>query len=118
MLHPSAMSFKIIMAQVSTFMQMVHSYMLILDDVKKWLSANKLKLNADKTEFIIFGVKIQCEKLNKSFPVNILGSFLCQGWSGTLVYGLIVIFPFQGMSRISASSVLLKSGTLIVSEVI
>ena len=28
-----------------------------LDDVKKWLSANKLKLNPDKTEFIIFGTK-------------------------------------------------------------
>ena len=26
-----------------------------LDDVKKWLSANKLKLNPDKTEFIVFG---------------------------------------------------------------
>ena len=26
-----------------------------LDDVKKWLSANKLKLNPDKTDFIIFG---------------------------------------------------------------
>ena len=46
-----------------------------LDDVKKWLSANKLKLNPDKTEFIIFGTK-QCEKLNKSIPVNILGTLL------------------------------------------
>ena len=44
-----------------------------LDDVKTWLSANKLKLNPDKTEFIIFGSRIQ-EKLNKSFPVNILGN--------------------------------------------
>ena len=47
-----------------------------LEDVKKWLSANKLKLNPDKTEFIVFGSKIQHEKLNKSFPVNILGNFL------------------------------------------
>ena len=47
-----------------------------LEDVKKWLSANKLKLNPDKTEFIVFGSKIQREKLNKSFPVNILGNFL------------------------------------------
>ena len=28
-----------------------------------------------KTEFIIFGSKMQHEKLNKSFPVNILGNF-------------------------------------------
>ena len=47
-----------------------------LEDVKKWLSANKLKLNPDKTEFIVFGSKIHREKLNKSFPVNILGNFL------------------------------------------
>ena len=46
-----------------------------LDTVKKWLSANKLKVNPDKTEFINFGSKMQHEKL-KSFPVNILGNFL------------------------------------------
>ena len=40
------------------------------------MSANKLKRNPDKTEFIVFGSKIHCEKLNKSFPVNILGTFL------------------------------------------
>ena len=30
-----------------------------LEDVKLWLCANKLKLNADKTDFIIFGSKSQ-----------------------------------------------------------
>ena len=34
-----------------------------LDYVKKWLSANKLKLKPDKTELIIFGSKMQHEKL-------------------------------------------------------
>ena len=34
-----------------------------LEDVKLWLCANKLKLNADKTDFIIFGSKSQQEKL-------------------------------------------------------
>ena len=47
-----------------------------LDDVIKWLSTNKLKLNADKTELFIFGSKTQHEKLNKSLSVNILGNFL------------------------------------------
>ena len=28
-----------------------------LEDVKRWLSTNKLKLNPDKTEFIVFGSK-------------------------------------------------------------
>ena len=47
-----------------------------LEDVKLWLCANKLKLNADKTDFIIFGSKSQQEKLNPFFPVNILGQSL------------------------------------------
>ena len=42
----------------------------------RWLSTNKLKLNPDKTEFIVFGSKSQCEKLNHSFPINILGNLL------------------------------------------
>ena len=47
-----------------------------LKDVKLWLCANILKLNADKTDFIIFGAKSQQEKLNPFFPVNILGELL------------------------------------------
>ena len=47
-----------------------------LDDVRKWLSVNKLKLNPDKTEFILFGSKNVRTKLGKFFPVNILGTLL------------------------------------------
>ena len=47
-----------------------------LDDVRKWLSVNKLKLNPEKTEFILFGSKNVCTKLGKFFPVNILGTLL------------------------------------------
>ena len=47
-----------------------------LEDVKLWLHANRIKLNADKTDFIIFGAKSQQEKLNPFFPVNILGESL------------------------------------------
>ena len=47
-----------------------------LEDVKLWLCANRLKLNADKSDFIIFGAKSQQEKLNPFFPVNILGESL------------------------------------------
>ena len=36
----------------------------------------KLKLNPDKTEFIVFGSKVQLQKLSSYFPVNILGSLL------------------------------------------
>ena len=47
-----------------------------LEGVKRWLSTNKLKLNPDKTEFIVFGSKSQREKLNHSFTVNILGNLI------------------------------------------
>ena len=40
-----------------------------LEDVKRWLSTNK-------TKFIVFGSKFQREKLNHSFPVNILGNLI------------------------------------------
>ena len=46
-----------------------------LEDVKRWLSTNKLKLIPDKTEFIVFVSKSQREKLN-SFRVNILGNLI------------------------------------------
>ena len=46
-----------------------------LQDVKEWMSASKLKLNPDKTEFILFGSKKQKERLNECFP-DILGNHL------------------------------------------
>ena len=45
-----------------------------LQDVKEWMSASKLKLNPNKTEFIIFGSKKQRERLNTCFPIDILGN--------------------------------------------
>ena len=41
---------------------------------KEWMSASKLKLNPDKTEFILFGCKKQRKRLNAGFPINILGN--------------------------------------------
>ena len=40
------------------------------------MSENKLKLNRDKTEFIVFGAKDSYKWLSDSFPVNILGNCL------------------------------------------
>ena len=48
-----------------------------LDDVKEWMSTSKLKLNPEKTKFIIFGSKGQRDKLNACFSIDILGSPLC-----------------------------------------
>ena len=65
-----------------------------LDGVKEWMSTSKLKLNPDKTEFIIFGSKRQRDKLKACFPIDILGNslFLC-----------------PSMFRMSAKVVLLNS---------
>ena len=41
------------------------------------MSASKLKLNPDTTEFIIFASKRQRDKLKAYFPSTILGSPLC-----------------------------------------
>ena len=45
-----------------------------LQDVKEWMSASKLQLNPDKTEFILFGSKKERERLNTCFPIDILGN--------------------------------------------
>ena len=47
-----------------------------LHDVQRWMSCSKLKLNPEKTEFIVFGSKAQRRKISSHFPVSILGSLL------------------------------------------
>ena len=50
---------------------------LAVSCAKEWMSTSKLKLNPDKTEYIIFGSKRQRDKLNACFPIDILGRPLC-----------------------------------------
>ena len=47
-----------------------------LHDIQGWMSLSKLKLNPEKTEFIVFGSKTQRQKISSNFPVSILGSLL------------------------------------------
>ena len=47
-----------------------------LSDIQKWMSSSKLKLNPDKTEFILFGSEAQRKALTNCFPVDILGCML------------------------------------------
>ena len=48
-----------------------------LQDVQRWMSLSKLKLNPEKkTEFIVFGSKAQRQKISSHFSVSILGSLL------------------------------------------
>ena len=78
-----------------------------LQDVKEWMSASKLKLNPDKTEFIHFSSKKQRERLNACFPIDILGNlFIPPSQSGTWVCGLTLIFPSLNMSRMLVKTAL------------
>ena len=45
-----------------------------LSDIQNFMSANKLKLNPEKTEFILIGSKNNCKQLLPHFPINILGN--------------------------------------------
>ena len=45
-----------------------------LSDIQNFLSANKLKLNPEKTEFILIGSKNNRKQLLPHFPINILGN--------------------------------------------
>ena len=47
-----------------------------LQDVQEWMSSSMLKLNPDKTEFIIFGSHAQLKKLDSHLPVRIFGKLL------------------------------------------
>ena len=42
-----------------------------LTDISLWMKSSKLKLNSDKTEFIIIGTKQQRQKLSNHFPVKL-----------------------------------------------
>ena len=78
-----------------------------LQDVKEWMLASKLKLNPDKTEFILLGSKKQRERLNVCFPIDILGNPLHPpSQSGTWVCGLTLIFLSLNTSRMFVKAAL------------
>ena len=71
------------------------------------MSTSKLKLNPDKTKFIIFGLKRQRDKLKACFPINILGSSLCPVDSVNSV-GSIQVSPCPSMFRMSAKVIVIS----------
>ena len=48
-----------------------------LTDISLWMKSSKLKLNSDKTEFIIIGTKEQRHKPFNHFPVKLLDNDIC-----------------------------------------
>ena len=65
------------------------------------MSENKLKLNPDKTEFIVFGAKDRHKWLSDSFPVNILGNCLSPA---DVVHNLGVLFDAKFCFTIHVNS--------------
>ena len=62
---------------------------------------SRLKLNPDKTEFIVFGSKLLQNKLSHLFPVNILGNLLSP--SDTVRYlGVIFDSSFRFSAQVSS----------------
>lgn len=44
-----------------------------LDSIQKWMLSNKLKLNPDKTEFLLIGHEQQRKKYLSQFPLSLMG---------------------------------------------
>ena len=53
-----------------------------LTNISLWMKSSKLKLNSDKTEFIIIGTKQQRHKLSNSFQLSYL----------TMIYAHLIVF--------------------------
>ena len=87
--------FPVIQTLTIIYMLMIHRYILRLTPVnastvipelqscltaiQKWMAGYKLKLNPDKTEFIVFGPKKKRDSLLKFFPIDILGNKISPG---------------------------------------
>jgi exonuclease III len=63
-----------------------------LGAVKIWMTDNRLKLNPDKTEFMLFGDKLVQSKFSNLLPVNVLGETI---FPSNKVKNLGVIFDSE-----------------------
>ena len=52
----------------------IHS--LCVDDVCRWFLENRLLLNPSKTEAVLFGTRIQCDKVLTSGDTDIVGTLV------------------------------------------
>ena len=70
-----------------------------LNDIQNFMSANKLKLNPEKTEFILIGSKNNRKQLLPHFLINILGNQVLTAQS---VRNLGVVFEVIKSTRVHA----------------
>ena len=55
----------------------ISSLSVCLTDISLWMKSSKLKLNSDKTEFIVVGARRQRHRLSDRFPVGLLDGDIC-----------------------------------------
>ena len=77
-----------------------------LTDISLWMKSSKLKLNSDKTDFIMIGTKQQRHKLSIHFPVKLLDNDIIPSDS---VRNLGVIFDSDFSFHKHVSNILCKS---------
>ena len=65
-------------SNTSNFCSFITKLQNCLVSVKDWMFQNLLKINPDKTEFILIGNKSHRKKIDSDFPINILRNQLNQ----------------------------------------
>ena len=73
------------------------------------MNENRLKLNPDKTEFIVFGSEVQRSKLSQHFPVQILGNDIVPV-NKVRTLGVIFDSSFRFSAHVSSVSYMYFSG--------
>jgi len=58
----------------ATFHPQIQTLQNTLTSVQDWMFENKLKLNPDKTEFLLIGNSIQRAKVSHHFPISLMGN--------------------------------------------
>ena len=81
-----------------------------LASVQSWMSTNKLKLNPDKTEFLLIGNEGQRSKYLSMFPIELLGLETYPAKKSARNLGVIFDKNFNFRSHISAIHVFTTSG--------
>ena len=75
-----------------------------LADISLWMQSSKLKLNSDKTEFIIIGTKQQRHKLSNHFPVKLLDNDISPSDS-VRILGVIFDSDFSFHKHVSNNNI-------------
>ena len=79
----------------------ISSHSDCLTDISLWMKSSKLKLNSDKTEFIIIGTKQQRHKLSNHFPVKLLDNDITPSDSDRNNLGVILDSDFSFHKHVS-----------------